>query len=323
MAAALFVEIVVTSWQRFGLGVIQATGTMLHQNILGLMIHFIALPAFALLLSGRSGKLLTAAAPMGILIDVLTTSRGALGFSLLGYVALFTLSGTRRWTSRKRNILMAGIAGLFVIVPISIASFEARFSEQAELMSSDYDERAAFEKSASLMLQENPFGQGANHYVIAANLGGFNHRAGVATTFGSEGANVHNVYYLVAAETGYFGLASFILMLLHPLTAAMLCGWDNRNDQRGDLLIGLGVALLTIYLHLFFEWVFVGLEVQYMFAMDVGLVAGLTLQLGYWRQPPSRATFVQAATAPIGASKANAIKDRAVGRPDSLIMWKS
>ena len=147
-----------------------------------------------------------------------------------------------------------------------------------------------------LMLSDNPMGQGANHYVLAANLGGFNNRAGVVPVAGSEGANVHNVYFLVAAETGYLGLITFVLMLLRPLTVALLCGWSNRGDQRGDMLIGLGVTLLIVYLHGLFEWIFVLLETQYMFAMDLGLVAGLATQLGYWSRTASR-------TAPVGTDR--------------------
>jgi O-antigen ligase len=306
MTAGLVIELVVTIWQRFALGMVQATGTESHQNILGLMIHFVAIPAFAVVLSGKSGRLLAAAAPMGIVIDVLTASRGALGFSFFGYALLFVISSLGSWTIRKRTVLTIGFVGSLVIIPLAISSLNSRFSDkgEAQLMSSDYNERAAFEKSALMMLAENPFGAGANHYVIGANLGGYNNRAGVVAVSSSEGANVHNVYLLVAAETGYLGLITFVAILLRPLVVAMLCGWKNRTDRRGDLLIGLGVALLTVYVHGFFEWVFVQLDVQYLFAMDVGMVAGVAIQLGYW-SPQSSYRFSSLQTAiPIGTRKA-------------------
>jgi O-antigen ligase len=296
MAAGLIVEIIVAVFQRFALGIVQAPGTMTHQNLLAMITHFAALPAFAVVLSGQAGRLLAASAIVGIVIDVLTTSRGALGFSIFGYATIFLLSSLRSWTARKRRVLMIVVLGAMLITPIAISSFDRRFSNQAENISSDYDERAAFEKAAKMMLAENPLGQGANHYVIAGNLGGFNNRAGVVPSASSEGANVHNIYFLVAAETGYLGLVAFVLMLLRPLTVALLCGWNNRGDQRGDLLIGLGVTLLIVYLHGLFEWIFVLLETQYMFAIDVGLVAGLATQLGYWSRTASRVT-------PLGVDK--------------------
>jgi O-antigen ligase len=274
---------------------VQAPGTMDHQNLLGMMTHFITLPAFAVLLSAPVGRMLAAAVPAGIFVDVLTTSRGALGFSLLGFAIIFILSSLQKWTGRKGKVLVIGVLAALAIIPVSISSFERRFSNQAEIISSDYDERAAFEKAAKMMLDDNPMGQGANHYVIAGNLGGYNNRAGVVAIVTSESANVHNVYFLVAAETGYLGLITFVLMLLCPLTVALLCGWKNRGDPRGKLLIGLGVALLIVNIHGLFEWIFVMLETQYMFAMDVGLVAGLTLQLGYWSRSPHREFSVQPA----------------------------
>jgi O-antigen ligase len=98
-----------------------------------------------------------------------------------------------------------------------------------------------------------------------------------------RGSNVHNVYWLVAAETGYIGLVAFVAFLVHPLIAAFRCSSRHRRDPRGDLLLGLGGALLVVYIHSFEEWIFVVFEPQYLLAIVIGLVAGLTQELGYWR----------------------------------------
>jgi hypothetical protein len=104
-------------------------------------------------------------------------------------------------------------------------------------------------------------------------------------------------------------------MLLRPLTVALLCGWNNRGDPRGDLLIGLGVTLLMVYIHGLFEWIFVLLETQYMFAMDLGLVAGLATQLGYWSRTASQATPLGADRLSIAPSTtAGALRHTRVGR---------
>ena len=143
-------------------------------------------------------------------------------------------------------------------------------------------------------------GVGANYYVVMANVGGYNTRAGVAARLGSDSANVHNIYYLVAAETGYIGLVTFLLMILQPLIVAVLrCGWRSRGDKRGDLLLGLGMSLLVVYIHSYFEWIFISFDAQYMFAMDVGIVAGLATQLGYWRSPVANRVGVVDTMAPI------------------------
>ena len=101
---------------------------------------------------------------------------------------------------------------------------------------------------------------------------------------GRNSAHVHNVYYLVAAETGYIGLITYVLILLQPLIVAFRCSWRSPSDQRGDILLGLGMSLLVVYIHSFFEWIFITFSAQYMFALNAGLIAGLATELGYWRK---------------------------------------
>jgi len=300
MAIGLCFEACFALWERFGLGVLQAGGTLGHQNFLGLMQHFVTLPWLALLLAGEKGWFPVVGPLTGVIIAALTVSRGTVALLGAGYCGLFALSALRRWTVRKRTILAVGVASLCVVVPVIISSFNARFHEQEEEPGYDskYDERAAFEKAAGHMISDHPFGVGANYYVVAANTGGYNSHAEVAWTVGSESANVHNVYYLVAAETGYIGLITFVLMLLQPLIVAFRCGWRNRHDRRGDLLLGLGMSLLMVYTHSYFEWIFVMFQTQYMFALDAGLVAGIALQLGYWRSPARNTRAVSRVMAP-------------------------
>src|SRR5262249_39586605 len=123
-------------------------------------------------------------------------------------------------------------------------------------------------------------GIGPNHFVQIANMDGYYQNAGVLS---SRGSNVHNVYWLVASETGWLGLITFTVLLVRPLSVTFFCGLRHRGDRRGDLLLGLGVALLVVYIHSFFEWIFLLPDTQYIFAVTVGLVAGLAQQLGYWR----------------------------------------
>ncbi len=284
MVIGLCMETLLAVWERFGHGVIQAGGTFGHQNLLGMMSHFVVFPLFALLLAGNRDHLVTLGPLAGIVTAVFTASRATLGFAGIGYVGLFLLSALRKWTSRKATILMAGVMIAAVAAPIALWSLERRYAAETHAA---YDERAAFTKAASMILADHPMGIGANNYVVIANTMGYNDRAGVAWTSASESANVHNVYLLVASETGYIGLAAFLLLLLRPLTTALICGWRNRNDSRGDLLLGLGSALFIVYIHSLFEWVFITYLGQYMFAFTSGLVAGLAQQLGYWKRIPA------------------------------------
>ncbi|MET4389890.1 O-antigen ligase [Bradyrhizobium sp. F1.4.3] len=280
MAAALFAQAIVVMWQKFGLGLPQTSGTFDHQNILGLISHFIVFPFFALLLAGRGGRMAGAVVLCGAIIEVLTASRATIGLAGFGYAIVFLFSALRRWTSRKAVILAIGVTALAVLAPIAISSIEVRGPN--ELAGSD-KARTAMEDAALLLISSHPLGVGANNYVLAANLYGANAAAGL--DWSENSVFVHNAYFLVTAETGYPGLIALLLLLVRPIIVAFRCSMKHSHDARGDLLLGLGVALLIASIHGAFEWVFILDLTQYMLAISFGMVVGLARQLGYWGRP--------------------------------------
>jgi O-antigen ligase len=280
MAMGLIMQAAISIWYRFGLNMLASGGTFESKNMLGLLSHFIVFPFFAMMLTGRSGRLPVIVVLAGLIVEFLTASRATIGLGAVGYSIVFFFSALKQWTRRKAIVMFIGAVCIAGLAPLAVASLEDRGT--AALESSD-EERVFLERAAAMMLSDYPFGIGTNHYVLVANVGGYNEAAGVAPVPGSDAANVHNVYWLVAVESGYLGLVTFVLMLLQPLIVAFRCGWRNRDDSRGDLLIGLGTGILMVYIHSFFEWIFVAYQTQYLFAMVIGLVAGLARQLGYWR----------------------------------------
>jgi hypothetical protein len=189
-------------------------------------------------------------------------------------------------------LLTLVIAGA-VVAPVAISAIAQRGASEIEGSDSS---RVDLERAASIMLRDHPLGVGADNFVLAANTGGYYIRAGV--DWSNFRATVHNLYWLTLAENGYLGLAAYVIFLLAPLTVALRCGVRHRRDIRGDLLIGLGVALLLVYMQNFEEWIFITYRVQYVFVMDVGLIAGLAIQLGYWRVPRSRRQSFQVVSVP-------------------------
>jgi len=249
MALGILLEAAVVVWQRFGLDMLQTPGTFVHQNLLGLISHLVVFPFFALLMAGRRGWLPPAVLLAGAVIQVLTTSRGTIGLAGFGYAAVFTLSAMRQWTSRKALVLVIGAAIVAVLTPLAMSSFEHRFAAEGPSTGGEYDEREAYKRVAAMMLSDHPLGIGANHYSAVSNGARYNDRAGVAQTDSSRAGNVHNIYWLTAAETGYPGLITLVFLLGSTLIVAFRCGWRYRGEERADLLLGLGVALLTVYIH--------------------------------------------------------------------------
>ena len=107
---------------------IQPPGTFVHQNTLGLVLHFVVLPHFALFLAGARGLQFLVLPPLGVLIAAMTASRASFGLCLAGLAVTYILSWMRRATKRKVAIAGLGLAGLLAVAPIAISSFERRFS---------------------------------------------------------------------------------------------------------------------------------------------------------------------------------------------------
>jgi hypothetical protein len=275
MALGLCFQGGVVVWQRFVLHHLHVTGSFPTQNMLGLVTHFVIFPFFALLLAGEKAWEARTIPLVGVLIDVITASRASLGLAGAGFSILYMLSGVRKWTARKARILAAGVVVLALLSPLAYRQFELRFGAYG--LPANEGGRSELNDAAALILSDHPMGIGANNFVVVANVQGYYERANVehlnTSTF------PHNIYWTAVAETGYFGLLALMIFLIRPLTFALACGWRHRNDRRGDMLLGFAVSLFIVYIHSYFEWVFFTDQVQYFFALDIGIIAGLAQQL--------------------------------------------
>jgi O-antigen ligase len=193
--------------------------------------------------------------------------------------AILALAGM---TQRKMLFALSGAVALAIIAPVAISSFDKRFDE-APLTEDQYDERAAFNRAASFIVDDHPLGVGANHYVHVAKNYGYSERAGVAPSEVNRNNIVHNAYWLAMAETGYPGIVAFCLMLIVPMVTALRTGWRERHNAEGNLLIGCGVALLIAYIHSMYEWVIFGKEVQYLLFTTMGMIFGISLRMNALR----------------------------------------
>ena len=279
-AVGLCYEAGLVLFQRFALGDLQPGGTFGHQNFLGLATHFVIYPWFALLLAGSRIWPSWIAPLAGLMIASLTASRATVGLTVVGLALTFLISASRQWTGRKAGVLLVGLAVAAAITPVALSSFERRFNVNP-LTEDEYDERAAFEEAAAGMIADHPLGVGANNFVIVANTGGYYDEAGVAPVFHSRSAHVHNIYLLIAAETGWIGLFAAALLMFTPLVIAFRWGWYATRDGRGDLLLGLGISLLVVYVHSLFEWTLITHQLQFLLAIAVGLIVGLAQQVRY------------------------------------------
>jgi len=288
LGLGIVIQAVMVTWQRVVLHTVQPSGTFGHQNILGMSAHFVVYPHFALAIMARRGLIHLLAPLAGAWIVANSASRGAVGFFGMGVTATYLLTALGRWTMRKTVVTAAGILGALILAPVVINAFMRRLSVNP-MQEDVYDERGAFNRAALAILDQFPFGVGANHYVYVAKTYGYALRAGVVPVEANLGTVVHNAYLLMAAETGYIGLVSFLVMLLYPLTVALVVGLMNRNTTDGALLLGVGISLLAVYMHSYFEWILFNSEIQYLLAITFGLAFGNAYRLRHLRNNPGAA----------------------------------
>jgi hypothetical protein len=80
---------------------------------------------------------------------------------------------------------------------------------------------------------------------------------------------------LVAAETGWIGLITFIALMGSIIVSGFRFAFQDRRDPRGEVVLGCTVAVFMTSVHNFYEWIFVTYQAQYTFAVSVGIIVGM------------------------------------------------
>ena len=80
---------------------------------------------------------------------------------------------------------------------------------------------------------------------------------------------------LVAAETGWLGILTFVTLLVSAIWFALATAMRYRRQPGSEILIGVGCALIAVGVHALYEWMFVTYPAQYLFSVSLGLIAGL------------------------------------------------
>ena len=252
-------------------GVVQATGTMFHQNTLGMMTELALLILIAALLAGERSKLVKIGLAAGLIIIAGGGSRGAMGIAGGGIVIYTLLSLLRGVTPVKLKMVGLGILAVAVVVPLGMLTLKERFGSVS--ITTQETQRAAFERAARAMAADHPLGVGANLYVPTANMGGYAQRAGVAWNFANRSAPVHNAYLLARAETGWAGELAFILLLLVPIAVGLRFAFKDRRSAGGEIALGSAIAVAVNLVHNNYEFTVFNYEVLALLFMAMAMIA--------------------------------------------------
>jgi O-antigen ligase len=238
--------------QKLG-GVVQASGTMYHQNTLGAMTALALMPLLATLLAGNRSKWIALGVVAGLIVLAGGGSRGSLAIGGAGLAALLLLSLAKNVTTTKARVAALAALALAAAGPFALLTLKDRFGESS-LTKLD-EQRPAFEKAARAMVADYPFGVGANMYVTVSNTEGYAAKAGVAWNRYNRAAPVHNAYLLARSELGWLGEFAFIALLVVPLVRGIVFAFSDRRSTAGEVALGASVALAMNLVHNNYEFV--------------------------------------------------------------------
>ena len=192
--------------------VIRAYGALPHPNLLGVLM-FLALIFFLAYILKRGFKTWQIA-PLGIIFGGLffSFSRLAIFVFAVSFLVLFVWGLTRK-VSRRRALGTLCLLAVFFFLFFGLAGEAARSRFDASQIkdSQSVDLRKHYAQIGWEMFKQRPFGVGINSFT-----------AGFIDDFKRLGLPVenwmfqpiHNLYFLIAVETGFIGLVIFLWFLV-------------------------------------------------------------------------------------------------------------
>lgn len=249
-----------------GKGIARAYGTLPDPNILGGFLVFSLLATFFLFVHGsKKSKIgLSVAIFLQFFSLFITFSRSAFVGIALGSFVFFSLDFLRISIEKKKEgiskaqrssfsskSLMLVLIGVF---SISILLFYPQLLNRGGYLNYKNtpaqgadSERVFYQKIANKMIKEHPLtGVGFNNYILGIKE---HSQQEVPYVYSHP---VHNIFLLVASETGLIGLASFCMFIITTIWAMVRKGLTSETV----LLTSLIVAFLFIGCcsHYFLTW---------------------------------------------------------------------
>ncbi len=293
--AGLLATLIFQGWVVFydkwitGAVVYRVVGTFPHPNSLAMYVNMVLPLALALLLVGGRLRLrdlfLVSLVAGGLILVVFTRSRAAMvlaaGVVLFQPIYQFFLGPSRR------IVILVG-CGLFVLAALGAAlgpSIQRRFRSAPDQSALT---RIYFNDAARAMARDHTFGVGLNAYSwTVANTEYYwlvyPDKADVPDRLAfrqSEAGHrrlgtAHNIYYLWAAEIGWWGLGFWLLWAGRFLLRNLVEIRRNRHPADRALLLGLLLAAVTFHMQGWLEWVGRQTQVFYLFLLLAGLLVAL------------------------------------------------
>jgi len=272
VAAALYVAFVAVK-QKYLHHVYRVNSVFDHPNILPLFLNQFLPLLLAVGLaetSVRRALLSLGAACAAILTVVLTFSRAGIALSMLSSLATLWYANRRAPSARVRAATVVAACAMLALGAVTARGVIARFQTAAEESAMARDE---FNRAADRMVADHPLGVGVNQFTLVLSKAP-EYRRFIEVMAGESQAGVcHHIFRLTLAETGWLGLAVFLVVILRLMARP---AWQAMRRRGPDALFFAAMLFGAAALHLqgFLEWGFRVTSIFSVFMICSGLIVG-------------------------------------------------
>jgi hypothetical protein len=289
VAFTLMVQAVVVLKMKYVDRMYQVHGWFEHQNPLAMWSYLFGLPLLGAAMSRvgpASSRWFGAGFVASAIIVQSSLSRAALVFFAAGVVGTVFLSLVDEPTAKRvRFVIAMGLIGT-VGLTAALGTIIARFNDEGNEASGET--RVVLNLASLAMLRDSAVGIGWNNYAITINhpfpygdvIDDWERARGHRVDEEYAKGVVESHYWLLLAENGYGGCASYVWFIVVTGWWAARGAWARRRTFPGAFLIGLFMALGLIYVHSSLERVLTQTKNLSQWLLLLGLVAKLEI----WRR---------------------------------------
>jgi O-antigen ligase len=299
-AIALVMQLVVCLWGRYVQGGFRVTGWFEHQNPMAMWSYMIALPIFGLALSEKTKRndfllFIGAFAAAGLTV-VLTVSRASLAAFAAGAVLVMLGAFIDRINARRVMLGALGALGGLLVLAMAADTFMERMHEDSDPKD---DLRAALNQQSAAMFHDHPaVGIGWNNFGLAnSRPQGTRYSEILERWEKNRGRTIYpeqfeanplteSLYWLLLAENGALGFATFMMFLVITLWFALRTTVAFWRTPLGLMFFGIAVALAITYFHGQVERVLTQTKNLTTWVMICALVS----RAEWWRRQRGRST---------------------------------
>lgn len=292
LASAVIFQGAVVFWDKYITGsvVVRSIGSFRHPNTLAMYTNLIIPSLLAVFMTSyftaRARAAFGTAIFLGFISVLFTKSRAAMLIAPAALATVGMISLLLRPTARKNTVLIIGLAVGIVVGSMALPRLINRFASAPK---ESAETRVHFNHAAQAMARENFFGVGINQYsnalekthyywYVYSDMEDVEDQDGFRETVKGRSrlGTAHHIYWLYASETGYIGLAVF---LLHCLIFWLRNFWlfiREKDELFRSIYLGLLVSTSMHHLHGFLEWIFRQTEVQFLFFILMGTMVAMS-----------------------------------------------